>query len=262
MPPPQPMQLASLRPVGTALIPAVPTLYTTLISTADPMTTCAGIINNADKISKDAFLENYMASQTQTIQTTQAHNIMHNLQTFYSQLTDSTVDQRQTVDENAYTPVDSYLTNLSSSIPLIQLATNCLTESAGTPLVTLTTDYNNQKELLDESKERLEFIKAPEEHVSYYAGWFPLFRPMKPTVLFWLFGISLALLIVSILLFLRVGGVEIHITLPAMNMGLSGLSGMSGISTSYMNYLMVGSGGLVVGGIIAYFGYKGGWFGS
>jgi len=229
------------------------------------MKTCAGIINGAET-SKAEFLSKYKSSyQTQE---TQTNDIIHNLQTFYNQLTDSTVDQRQNVDENVYRTVDSYLTDLSRSVPVIQLATNCLTESARTPLVSLTTDYNNQKERLDESKERLEFIKAPEEQVSYYAGWFPLFRPMKPTVLFWLFGISLALLILSILLFLRVGGFEIHITLPAMNMGLSGMSGlsglsaMSGISTSYMNYLMVGSGGLVVGGIIAYFGYKGGWFGS
>jgi len=249
--PPQSVALGSLRPVGTALIPAVPTLYTTTnISSRDKsLTSCASIIKSASELPKDKWLENYKLNASPT----QMNDIIKNLTDFHKQLSDPTVDQLQTVEPNAYASIDTYLTKIqNANITLIQLANNCLAESVERPLTAVASDFNTEKERLDESKDRLEFIQAPEEDVSYYAGWFPLFRPMKPTMIFWLFGISLALLILSILLFLKVGGIEVLIKVPETNM----------VMPDFSPYVKYAIGGVGAGAVVAYLGFKRGWFGS
>jgi hypothetical protein len=80
------------------------------------------------------------------------------------------------------------------------------------------TAYNSAKATEEESKSRLDSILTPEQHTSYYEGWFPIIRPMTEFSLFTLFGSALFLLLVSITIFLSMGGVAVQIQIPEIVM--------------------------------------------
>lgn len=175
-----------------------------------------------------------------TTNPTQANDMVKNITTFHTQLTDPAIDATQTITSTNYPAIDSYLTSVTNIVqPVVNLATSCLMEANDG---IASAKYQKSKENLDESKERLEFLQTPEENVSYYEGWFPLFRPMKPVMMFIIFGVGLVLFILSILLFLQLGGVEINIRMPStggFNMSLN----------PYMKYII---GGIVAGCIVGY----------
>lgn len=86
-----------------------------------------------------------------------------------------------------------------------ELAANCK-DSPDTML----TSYTDQKKITETAKLRLESIQSPEEKVSYYEGWFPLNRPLNDVSLFVLFSLSILFLLISVSVFLRMGGVEFN----------------------------------------------------
>lgn len=112
--------------------------------------------------------------------------------------------------------------------------------------VTLT-ELNQKKKDLDEAKTRYEAIKDPEQKVGYYEGWFPIFRPMRESSLFGVFGAGLFLLLISIFMFLNMNGVSVSVELPVAG------------GFELPDFSMAGPwaiGGLVVGGVGAYLLYK------
>jgi hypothetical protein len=146
--------------------------------------------------------------------------------------------------------LDFYLHLLeSSSIPALRLVNNCLKENNSYNLEAI----EKQKELTDESKLRLETVKDPETKVSYYEGWFPLFRPMSEPALFGIFTTAVFLLILSIGIFLRMSGIQFSITLPTVFVGGPGLD--------TKKYVMIGLGVGALAGLGVY-GYNKGWFGK
>lgn len=160
------------------------------------------------------------------------------------------------IDGAARTPsledVSSYLDGVTNTdIPYVEYMCNCIEDQE--KRVDLE-EYTSTKESLQESKERLEFIKNPENYVSPYEGWFPLQRPMKDASLFVLFGIGLFVLLCSVALFLRTQGVQISITVPSIEMGYSPgiISGMYYLYTVTMRYLPIG---LLIGVLLGYFIY-------
>lgn len=161
--------------------------------------TCSTILGAARRSgTKDLFLSTYKLNE-----------MKNNLDNFRNKLLAPGVDQFKTVDSSpGYQDIDTYLTTIErTQLPVQRLVSQCLSEE-------LEVDVASKQEEMEESKSRYESIKAPEQSVSYYEGWFPLFRPMKESSLFTLFGISLGCLLVSILLFLRMRGVEIKILMP------------------------------------------------
>lgn len=100
---------------------------------------------------------------------------------------------------------------------------------------------------LEEAKARYEAIKDPEQKVGYYEGWFPIFRPMKESSLFGVFGAGLFLLLLSIFIFLNMNGVSVSVQLPQTG-------GLELPDFSAAGPWAVG--GLVIGGLGTYLVYK------
>jgi hypothetical protein len=116
-----------------------------------------------------------------------------------------------------------------------------------------------QKAKTEESRLRLESIKSPEEKVSYYEGWFPLFRPMTETMIFTLFGTGLLLLLVGLAVFLKMGGISLEFQV----VGVGGAGTGAGFDPTlfFMNNKGILIGGVALG-IGAAIGFIGGWFGK
>ena len=198
--------------------------------------TCSAIHSAASSAAtSDAFLTTYALAGAQTIK--------GNLTVIKTAL--SAADQGQplsgkvgfdTTVGNAIN-VNDYVRSISTTyLPIIKLADLCLQESLQSDTSALTTAQTN----LDESKSRLESITNPERHVSYYEGWFPMVRPMTEFALFGLFAAAIFMLLLSILVFLRLSGVQIDIQIPELAFNLPP-------NASYYMYGGVAAG--IVGGI-------------
>ena len=113
--------------------------------------------------------------------------------------------------------VKDFITSLQNSyLPVIRLLSTCLRES----LQVDQKDLTEAQDKLNESKSRYDSIVNPERKVSYYEGWFPMIRPMTEPALFGLFGAAIFMLLVSILIFLRLSGVQIDIQIPESTFAL------------------------------------------
>ena len=141
------------------------------------------------------------------------------------------------------TQLQTYLNELENTvIPIQEYVTNCVKDDVRFNAA----DYDAQVKATDESKTRLDAITTPEQHVSYYDGWFPLFRPMKESALFGLFAVSIFMLLLSVLIFLKMKGIEINIIMPQGSIDLSWM-------TKYLSYSGIG---IAIGFAVAYILYK------
>jgi hypothetical protein len=161
--------------------------------------------------------------------------LYNNIFTFNKNLSNSSIDQRQAVsDISGYTEIKTYLEKVKTNqLPVLRLVNDCLAESTTVnpaSLVKAESDY-------EASKARYESVTSDIERVSYYEGWFPLFHPMKERSLFIMFGLSIILLIISVLFFLQVGGVHIKFILPETTVPYPTLP-----TPSYTKYIYSGVG--------------------
>lgn len=196
--------------------------------------TCRDIIGKKKGQNTNAFLDDYKLTE------------LNNKLKFFQNSTqlatyDKTVDISQ---KPGYATINTHLTSIENTyMPIYRLVASCISEDAGGDKGR----YNEAKATAEESKARLESIRTPEQHLSYYDGWFPLFRPMTETSLFFLFGSAIFMLLVSILLFLRMGGVQIQVYIPELTL----LYNIFPPGTSYYMY-----GGLATGLILTYIAFK------
>ena len=121
-------------------------------------------------------------------------------------------DQGQTFSDTVgRDAVQAHLTYIEDSyLPIVRLGDTCLKESIQPDAAAL----KSATDKLEEAQSRLASITNPEEDVSYYEGWFPMVRPMTEPALLGIFGASIFMLLVSILVFLRLQGVEINVIVP------------------------------------------------
>jgi hypothetical protein len=205
-------------------------------SNAVPMT-CSAIKSAASSsTTADSFLSIYSLSGSSTLKT-KLTNLKSGL---------AFADQGQELTGKTGFDTDTTVLNIQNYIfyikdyilPVIKLVDICLQESLEVDTSALT----EAQEALNESKSRYESITNPERNVSYYEGWFPMVRPMSEPALFGLFGAAIFMLLVSILIFLRLSGVQIDIQIPESTFALPP-------NASYYMY-----GGAVVGiiGAVAY----------
>ena len=206
--------LSGLKTTTDALVSV--SLPTTAPFTPSPTgaakTSCDAIVSQAKTLDVATFLSNYAINDKTTTSSPDV-SIKDKLTTFKASLTPTDTSQPIT-DKTGYSGPDginTFITNLDSiHIPVIRLVDNCLKESQQIDM----TDYNAAKALKEESKSRLESILTPEQHISYYEGWFPIVRPMTESSLFILFGSALFLLLLSITVFLSMTGVSVQIQIP------------------------------------------------
>lgn len=177
-------------------------------------------------------------------------SIKDKLLTFQRQLGPATVDQLQDITQKGgYSNVNTFITGLQNTyLPVIRLAENCLREATQVDRAA----YNAAKANAEESKLRLKSILNPEQHLSYYDGWFPLIRPMSEKALFGIFGAALFMLLLSILVFLRMTGVQIQLQIPEITNMPDWLT-----LPPYTSYYIYGgiAAGLIGTGVAYKFGY-------
>ena len=231
----------------TSVNPA--TQFKTRIGETDvvPMT-CSSILSFARTAGSRAnFLRKYM------LQGTQNTNLKVNLEILAAPLGSPYLVPTQDVSvAPGYSVINNYLTKVQDTqLPVLQLVSACLSEAAAP----------NMKELkvaeadYEEAKGRYEGITTDVERVSYYEGWFPMFRPMKESSIFILFGISVFILVISILMLLQVSGVNVNISFP-VEFFIS-MYFLLGNTLQYFWGYMVG--GLVVGIVCIIFAFMKGW---
>ena len=213
-------------------------------------TTCAAIVSKANTDTAiSTFLTSYGLQDKASAGATDL-SIKDKLLTFQRQLAPATVDQLQDITQKGgYSNVNTFITGLQNTyLPVIRLAESCLRE--GTQVDR--TAYNSAKAAAEESNLRLKSILTPEQHLSYYDGWFPLIRPMSESALFGIFGAALFMLILSILVFLRMTGVQIQLQIPEIMNMPSWLT-----LPPYASYYIYGgiAAGLIGTGVAYKFGY-------
>jgi hypothetical protein len=180
-------------------------------------TTCPDILSQAKSLGVVSFLENYGIND-KVSSTAQDISIKDKLTTFKTAL--STADIKQTITNKLgystsglATGVNDFITSLETThLPVISLVNNCLKEDLQIDM----TDYNAAKATAEESKTRLDSILTPEQHTSYYEGWFPIIRPMTESALFFVFGAALFIFLTAIVIFLSMSGVDIQIQIPEL----------------------------------------------
>jgi hypothetical protein len=219
-------------------------------------TTCTAIVAKANT---DTDINNFLSSYRLLDKPPSGVDvsITDKLLTFQRQLAPATVDQLQDITQNGgYSNVNTFITGLQTTyLPVIRLADSCLREATQVDR----TAYNAAKAKAEESNLRLKSILTPEQHLSYYDGWFPLIRPMSESALFGIFGAALFMLILSILVFLRMTGVQIQLQIPEiMNMpSLPTLPPSWLTLPPYASYYIYGgiAAGLIGTGVAYKFGY-------
>jgi hypothetical protein len=232
------------------------TINTDIMIPVIPTPSCESILNDAKASSSFSdFSKKYNISA-----------IIDNLSSFRSQLSNKNIDQNATVDDikqintsyvSQVSVVVDYITKILAlqQIPVLELVATCLQETTQVDH----SAYASKEDTLDESKSRYESTQNQEKHVSYYEGWFPLFRPMRELILFCVFGGSLLFLILSIFMFLRMGGVEIQVMFP--NFSGSSYGSTSQPTGSLMRtYPGIIFSAVLVGGIVSYYSYKNKYF--
>jgi hypothetical protein len=220
---------------NTIMNEKVPRIYTnTLFNTSStssgltivPMT-CPEIVSAARA---DGMVNNFLSRYKLT-------DLITNIQNFRDGLIGNNIKQTQNINYPVNKPVLDYFNRIKTSqLPVLRQVNNCLSD--------LSPDFQTleeSQEKVDESKTRLDAILDSDKNVSYYEGWFPLFRPMSEVSLFSLFAVSIFSLLFSIAVFLRLNGIELELKLP----------GVSEFSTeSFIPYVKIGS---VLAAIISMF---------
>lgn len=200
-----------------------------LEQTVTAKNTCVDIQTVAKQAtSTSSFLNRYKLSSDSS-----DTNMLKRLQEFRANLERVPAEQRANLQITTDVGVKSYLDTVQSNITYLRFVDECLKSANNYD------GLQKQKEKTEESKIRYESLKTPEERVSYYEGWFPLFRPISETGLFVLFGIALLALFYSAALFLRLGGISLDITLPGVVAGDSyGFSFLEGYGPIVIGFIL------------------------
>ena len=140
----------------------------------------------------------------------------------------------------------------TSQLPVIRNVSNCLEEETKI-------DPKLLKKYIQEyetSKQRYEEIANEDERVSYYVGWFPIDRPLTLTTLYILFAVGLFFIIISILLFLSMQGIELRFIFPMLAVNSFG----NPINAAYSHYIPYVAAGVITAAIIVIIGIKKNFF--
>ena len=209
-----------------------------------PMT-CTDILSHARVAGSRA---NFL--KTFNLQGTQNTNLKVNLELLKVPM--ENIADQDVSSAPGYSDINTYLSSVQNTqIPVLQLVANCLSE-ANSPD---TQELKVLEKEHDEAKARYDGITSDVERVSYYQGWFPMFRPMKEVSLFVLFGVSMFIMLVSILLLLHVSGIRVNISFP-LQFFIDMYSYFGHTPSYYSSYLI---GGLIVGFLCAAVAFTRGW---
>ena len=189
-------------PTKTIITPSINTSIKFDSMTNDVPITCKEIIAASNNKQLTPFLSTYKLNELQS-----------NISQFLASLT-SITPSTLTISSSAsdYIAVKNYLDTVANEqIPVLTNVYNCLNETSAVN----SSEYKSAIDNYDTSRSRYEDITTDHPRVSYYEGWFPIVRPLKVISLFLLFGFAILLIILSILIFLQMKGIEIKLEIPA-----------------------------------------------
>jgi hypothetical protein len=122
-------------------------------------------------------------------------------------------------------------------------------QSAQTAILNLNKEIDEAKAQVAIARDRVAYIRHPEQHTSFYESWFPIDRPMQVTSVPAFMGITIFLFVFALLIVFSVIGVNLQISItPRLGLTLTGIRGqftwLSGIQF------------LVIAGLVYYFVIK------
>jgi hypothetical protein len=97
-------------------------------------------------------------------------------------------------------------------------------QSAQTAILDLNKQIDEAKAQVAIARDRVAYIRHPEQHTSFYESWFPIDRPMHVTSVPAFLGITVFLFVFALLIVLSVMGVDLQITItPGLGFALTGI---------------------------------------
>jgi len=182
-------------------IRSVPYIYIDDAPTIPTSPSCSTIITNAENKSLTELLNIY-----------NVQSLINSLALFKYELsfaTDATINE----DHKSYSSLNEimpYLTKLEDQVsPYLTYVSDCITELDHS-------DSNDlQKALAVYNTSKTRYEEMNNGRVSYYEGWLPIYRPLKVSTLFILFGLGLFLILLTTLIFLQMRGIQIKVDIPA-----------------------------------------------
>jgi hypothetical protein len=197
--------------------------------------TCHTILHEAKISSLQAFKQMYKIDELQS-----------NVSRLSAQL--AAAEPSQTItDTTNLNSINNYLNILrTTQIPVLNLVNDCISQAN----LADPTDLSKASAKFDTSLSRYQTMDSA--RVSYYEGWFPIHRPLKIVSMFVLFALGMLFIIVSILFFLQMKGIQVKIDIPA--------TGFTGFSEVPPHLTQIGIAGAIAGTVIVVVGLWQKWF--
>ena len=124
-----------------------------------------------------------------------------------------------TVEQSALVAAQADIFNtvscLQEKISQLGSTTNAI-QGAQQQILSLNDQIKNEEANVAIARDRVAYIRNPEQHTSFYESWFPMDRPMRTGSVPIFIGITVFLMIFTLLVVLSLMGVNITFALPQM----------------------------------------------
>lgn len=114
--------------------------------------------------------------------------------------------------------IQTILDCINSKITKVQSSTNTIFDGQYS-IADLEQQIETEKKNIDIAKQRLESIRHPERHTSFYESWFPLDRPMNPVTIITLLTLIIFISVFLLLCLLSLTGINLTIITQTETMG-------------------------------------------
>lgn len=124
-----------------------------------------------------------------------------------------------TVEQSALVTAEADIFNtigcLQEKISQLSSTTNAI-QGAQQQVLSLNDQIKNEEANVAIARDRVAYIRNPEQHTSFYESWFPMDRPMRTGSVPIFIGVTVFLMIFTLLIVLSLMGVNITFALPQM----------------------------------------------
>ena len=108
------------------------------------------------------------------------------------------------------TEIQSVIDCINDRITKVESSTNTIFNGQY-DIADLQKQIETEKANIDIAKQRLESIRHPERHTSFYESWFPIDRPMNPITMITLLTLTIFISVFLLLCFLSLTGINLTI---------------------------------------------------
>jgi hypothetical protein len=108
------------------------------------------------------------------------------------------------------TEIQTIVDCINGQITRVESSTNTIFNGQY-DIADLQKQIETEKANIDIAKQRLESIRHPERHTSFYESWFPIDRPMNPVTIITLLTLTIFISVFLLLCFLSLAGINLTI---------------------------------------------------